>query len=60
MDNLRFIVNELNKLFDADYNMISFGSLSETELLEVLMNVLSMVGATAKVSFKYILMCKLE
>lgn len=51
-ENLKSIVQSLNKLLNTDYNIISFDSLSEESLLQLLLDVFLKYGIiTAKVNF---------
>ncbi|XP_017774273.1 PREDICTED: intraflagellar transport protein 81 homolog [Nicrophorus vespilloides] len=52
MEDLKFIVNELNRNFDTDYNMISFDSLPSTDLLQILLDVLNIVNASNKLDVR--------
>lgn len=48
-EDLKFIVAEINKILQTDFNLISFDSLSVENLLQVLLDVLEKFGAAAKV-----------
>jgi len=53
-ENLKSIVQSLNKLLHTDYNIISFDSLSEESLLQLLLDVFLKFGViTVKVRFFY-------
>lgn len=47
---LRFVVNEVNKMLNADYNMISFDSLSRNSLLQICADCLNKLDAIPKVT----------
>lgn len=49
MADLKFIVTELNKLINADYNLISFDALPIANLVQILLDVLHDFGALLKV-----------
>lgn len=49
-EDLKFIVAEINKILKADYNLISFDSLSVENLLQLLLDVLEKFGAAPKVN----------
>jgi hypothetical protein len=50
-ENLKLIVQSVNKLLGTEYNLISYDSLSEEQLLQVLMDVFLKYGIiAAKVS----------
>ncbi|KAG4079952.1 hypothetical protein HA402_006264 [Bradysia odoriphaga] len=51
-EDLKFIVAEINKILKADYNLISFDSLSIENLLQLLLDVLEKFGAAAKFDVK--------
>lgn len=53
-ENLKFIVQEVNKLAKSDYNLISFDSLSVESLLQVLIDILVALGVQTKVMKKFI------
>jgi hypothetical protein len=46
-ENLKTIVQSVNKLLAVDYNLISFDSLSEEALLQVLLDVFLKFGIIA-------------
>lgn len=50
-EDLKFIVAEINKILETDYNLISFDSLSIESLLQILLDVLEKFGAALKVQF---------
>lgn len=52
-ENLKFIVAEINKAMKADYNLISFDSLSVESLLQLLLDVLHKFDASVKVDIFY-------
>lgn len=52
-EDLKFIVAEINKILKADYNLISFDSLSVENLLQLLLDVLEKFNAAAKVKLFY-------
>lgn len=47
-DHLKFIVAELNKRLNTDYNLISFDALAAEQLLQVLLDVLLAAGAAPR------------
>lgn len=49
MADLKFIVAEINKLINTDYNMISFDALPIANLMQTLVDVLCDFGALTKV-----------
>lgn len=49
MADLKFIVSEINKLINTDYNMISFDALPIANLVQILVDVLHDFGALSKV-----------
>lgn len=49
MADLKFIVAEVNKLINTDYNMISFDALPIANLVQILVDVLHDFGALSKV-----------
>lgn len=51
MADLKFIVTELNKLINTDYNLISFDALPIASLMQILVDVLHDFGALAKVNW---------
>lgn len=50
-ENIKFIVQEVNKLLGTDFNLISFDSLSPEALLQILVDVCSNIGSIDKVFF---------
>lgn len=50
MADLKFIVAEINKLINTDYNLISFDALPIANLVQILVDVLHDFGALLKVS----------
>lgn len=48
-DNVKFLVGEINRALKTDYNLITFDALSVENLLQVFVDVLQSVGASAKV-----------
>lgn len=50
--NVRFIVAEVNKLLNTDYNMISFDSLPKNNLIQVCADCLTKLDALPKVFIK--------
>lgn len=51
MTDLKFVVTELNKQLNTDYNLISFDSLPIANLVQLLVDVLHAFDATTKVQF---------
>lgn len=51
MTNLKFIVSEINKLMKTDYNLISLDSMPIASLVQILVDVLTELGASTKVFF---------
>lgn len=49
-EELKFIVEHVNKLFGTNYNMMSFDSMSNTSVLQVLGDVLVKLEVAEKVS----------
>lgn len=49
MSDLKFIVAEVNKLINTDYNLISFDALPIVNLVQILVDVLHDFGALSKV-----------
>lgn len=49
MADLKFIVTELNKLINTDYNLISFDALPIANLMQIMVDVLHNFGALVKV-----------
>lgn len=54
MNNLKFIVTEVNKLMKTDYNLISLDSMPIANLVQILVDVLTELGALTKVFFSFI------
>lgn len=54
MTDLKFIVAEVNKLINTDYNMISFDALPIANLVQILVDVLHDFGALSKVNYQLI------
>lgn len=52
MADLKFIVSEVNKLINTDYNMISFDALPVANLVQILVDVLHDFGALSKVNYQ--------
>ncbi|XP_031617272.1 intraflagellar transport protein 81 homolog isoform X2 [Contarinia nasturtii] len=52
MTDLKFIVSEVNKLINTDYNMISFDALPIANLVQILVDVLHDFGALSKFDVK--------
>lgn len=52
MADLKFIVAEVNKLINTDYNMISFDALPIANLVQILVDVLHDFGALSKVNYQ--------
>ena len=48
-DDLKLIVNNINVLLKTDYNLISFDSMTNDNLLQMLVEVLSHFNALTKV-----------
>ena len=48
-DNLKFIVQEVNKVLKSDYNLISFDSLPVESVLQVLVDVFVQFEVQTKV-----------
>lgn len=57
-EDLKFIVAEINKILNTDFNLISFDSLSIENLLQTLLDVLEKFGAATKVSIYLRWPCK--
>lgn len=55
MADLKFIVSEVNKLINTDYNMISFDALPTENLVQILVDVLHDFGALSKVIINQIM-----
>ena len=51
-ENLKFIVQEVNKVLKTDYNLISFDSMSVESILQVLVDVFVQFEVQSKVLFK--------
>ena len=51
MADLKFIVSEVNKLINTDYNMISFDALPVANLVQILVDVLHDFGALSQVNY---------
>lgn len=52
MADLKFIVSEVNKLINTDYNMISFDALPIANLVQILVDTLHDFGALSKVNYQ--------
>lgn len=48
-EELKTLVDNVNKMLDTNYNLMSFDSLSNTNLLQVLGDVLTKLGVMEKV-----------
>lgn len=59
MVDLKFIVSEVNKLINTDYNMISFDALPIENVMQILVDVLHNFGALSKVIYQLKLRMKL-
>lgn len=53
MADLKFIVNEINKLIKTDYNLISLDSLPIANLVQILVDILHDFGALTKVKINF-------
>lgn len=51
-ENLKFIVQEVNKVLKTDYNLISFDSMTVESILQVLVDVFVQFEVQSKVEFK--------
>lgn len=49
MTNLKFIVTEINKFMKTDYNLISLDSMPIANLVQILVDILTELGALTKV-----------
>lgn len=56
-EQLKNIVEQVNTTLGTNYNMMSFDSLSNTSLLQILGDILVNLDVTEKVSVNKILLC---
>lgn len=54
MEEAKFVVEELNKIFKTDYNMLSLDSKTRAEVLQLICDVLNYLDAMDKVRIVYI------